>query len=357
MLHLIRRGHLYAGLLLIPWVILFGVTGFLFNHSTFWPEQPVIHVRQSHTRGTSVASLPKAVDIAEEVVSGINAKVGSRYKLVNPGSVNFTRGAFGAVLNGAGGDRYTVQLFPNGTGVIRVAPAGAANAQEAEGERTTQRRRETPVEKVGGSESSRGPDDEKDGKNQTVPAGETGPVSQPQLPERNRRPEAEKGAPFATSQGMLLKTSVHEAMESGLPEVLRRLKLDHTKASNIRASTVKFKMSDDEKTWDVTYDPNSGAVSGIDTSESPGISFRMFLLRLHMTHGYLPGDGSVRWLWVIMADATALIMIFWAVSGLVMWWQIKRTRLPGSICLGISLLVAIYIGLGMHEMIASAIKP
>ncbi|HEY0985196.1 MAG TPA: hypothetical protein VGE80_23885, partial [Schlesneria sp.] len=77
MLHLIRRGHLYAGLLLIPWVILFGVTGFLFNHSTFWPEQLVIHVRQSHTRGTPVASLPKAVDIAEEVVSGINAKVGS----------------------------------------------------------------------------------------------------------------------------------------------------------------------------------------------------------------------------------------------------------------------------------------
>lgn len=356
-LHWTRRGHLYAGLLLIPWVFLYGVTGFLFNHSTFWPDQPVTHIRQSHTQGTAVASLPKAVEIAEEVVAVLNAQGSSQYRVVNPGSVTFTRGAFGAVVSGDGGERYTVQLFPNGSGIVRVAAATAKTGHEADGERGSQKRREAPPQGAGRSELDRGRTQGAGVNDQTIAAAETGRSSRTGTLERSGKLTAIKGPPFAVTQGLMLKFPIHEAIESGLPEVLRRLSLDHAQVSNILASTVKFKMTDAEKTWDVTYDPNSGAVSGIDVSESSGMSFRKFLLRLHTTHGYLPGDRSVRWLWVIMADATALTMMFWAVSGIVMWWQIKRTRLLGSVCLCISLLAAAYIGMGMHGFITSMVSP
>ena len=36
----LRRVHLYFGLLLFPWALLYGVTAFLFNHPTAFSEQP-----------------------------------------------------------------------------------------------------------------------------------------------------------------------------------------------------------------------------------------------------------------------------------------------------------------------------
>jgi hypothetical protein len=36
---LIRRVHMYAGLVFLPWVLLYGVTAFLFNHPTIWSRR------------------------------------------------------------------------------------------------------------------------------------------------------------------------------------------------------------------------------------------------------------------------------------------------------------------------------
>ncbi len=41
--------------------------------------------------------------------------------------------------------------------------------------------------------------------------------------------------------------------------------------------------------------------------------------------------------------------MFWGFSGLLMWWQIKRTRRLGMIVLVLSLVVAIWVGVGMHN--------
>ena len=40
---LARRGHLYAGLFMLPWVLLYGVTGALFNHANLLPSGTVAH--------------------------------------------------------------------------------------------------------------------------------------------------------------------------------------------------------------------------------------------------------------------------------------------------------------------------
>jgi len=42
-MHLVRRTHLYLGLFLFPWAILYGVTGFLFNHPTLFADAPTTH--------------------------------------------------------------------------------------------------------------------------------------------------------------------------------------------------------------------------------------------------------------------------------------------------------------------------
>ena len=51
-MHTIRRLHLYLGLFLLPWSILYGVTGFLFNHPTAFADAPTASFGRSELTGT-----------------------------------------------------------------------------------------------------------------------------------------------------------------------------------------------------------------------------------------------------------------------------------------------------------------
>jgi hypothetical protein len=72
MLMVVRRSHLYFGLLLVPWAILYGVTAYLFNHPT--------HFSSTTQKSISSAAIPKdwptrdwrASSLAEEVISQLN---------------------------------------------------------------------------------------------------------------------------------------------------------------------------------------------------------------------------------------------------------------------------------------------
>lgn len=77
------------------------------------------------------------------------------------------------------------------------------------------------------------------------------------------------------------------------------------------------------------------------------LSLRSQLLRLHTAHGY-PSEIGSRWVWAIAVDAMFASMCFWGISGVVMWWQIKRTRFWGAVCLLASALVASILAFGMH---------
>ncbi len=95
-------------------------------------------------------------------------------------------------------------------------------------------------------------------------------------------------------------------------------------------------------TWLVSYQPMTGAVSGVLLSDhrKPELSLRQFLSRLHLTHGY-PFSVNARWLWAIVVDLMAFTMCFWGLSGLAMWWQIERTRRIGQVIVGLSLTTAL----------------
>ena len=72
-LHWIRRGHLYFGLFLFPWALLYGVTAFLFNHPTAFGDRPIQSFGPDALRGTDLDSVPSPTEQAEAVVARLNA--------------------------------------------------------------------------------------------------------------------------------------------------------------------------------------------------------------------------------------------------------------------------------------------
>src|SRR5262249_44550155 len=117
---------------------------------------------------------------------------------------------------------------------------------------------------------------------------------------------------------------------------------------------LSFRMSDGTKVWTVTYNAMAGTVSGTSADSAPPpeeMSTRRFLTRLHLAHGY-PGTTNTRWFWAVLVDAMSFVLVFWGVSGIFMWWQIKATRKFGFLVLVLSAVAAIALGFGMHEVLS-----
>ena len=117
--HLVRRAHLYSGLFLLPWAVLYGVTGFLFNHPTAFSDAPTASFGAGELAGTPMEGPPKPAAVAEQVVAALNerAKDSAKYSLVEPEKTRYTRDfAFATVK--AGGQEVSL-LFdvsaPGGT--------------------------------------------------------------------------------------------------------------------------------------------------------------------------------------------------------------------------------------------------
>src|ERR1043165_7961536 len=70
----LRRAHLYAGLFLLPWVVLYAVTAFLFNHPTAFSDQPYVSFGRSALAGAPMESPPGAADVAAQVVAALQAR-------------------------------------------------------------------------------------------------------------------------------------------------------------------------------------------------------------------------------------------------------------------------------------------
>ena len=55
-----------------------------------------------------------------------------------------------------------------------------------------------------------------------------------------------------------------------------------------------------------------------------------FLERFHRRRGYQPAF-PLQTAWAVSVDTTIAAMLFWAASGLWLWWELKRTRLLGAL--------------------------
>ena len=303
---LIRRGHLYFGLFLFPWAILYGVTAFLFNHPTAFSDRPVASFGADTLAGTPLETRPTLLDQACEVVNQLNASQtpATPYQLV--GDAKYGREfAFATVK--ADGQTVSVLLdAKNGGGTIRSNPVAEVKQPEP------------------------------------APFAVGGPAKPSKRESRNDR-QATRPA------GLQLIYPLHERFRDSLPTILARTGFPTGEVTVTSVPDVVFPIRAEDRDWVASYNPMTGSLTGTPADSQPAseLGWRRFLLRLHTTHGY-PGEPNSRWFWAVIVDAMAFIMCFWSLSGLLMWWQIKATRRLGAGVLTLSALAATALGFAMH---------
>jgi hypothetical protein len=289
---LVRRAHLYAGLFMTPWVFLYGFTALLFNHPEAFPDARLLHFGPAETAGTPLATSPRPEVLAERVVDALNTPRDESTKGI---SYRLVRPAEA---------RFTRDFF---TSVRADGQEHNVRIDLASGEGTV----------------------------------------------RSQAKAAEKRAPFASKKGIQLSPRPLEPVTKALPAVLDRLGISGGKAVDRSfAPDLSFLMEGEGKTWRVTYNPQSGQLSGRPESERSPLSTRSYLLRLHLAHEY-PSELNARWYWAVAVDAMFVSMVGWGITGLLMWWQMKNVRKVGIVVLAVSAVVATVVAFGMHRLLTA----
>lgn len=69
------------------------------------------------------------------------------------------------------------------------------------------------------------------------------------------------------------------------------------------------------------------------TIERQALNWDQIILRLHFRGGFVQ-PGFWNFLWAVIVDIVCLAILLWIVSGLIMWWKLKKHRLWGAITIG-----------------------
>lgn len=291
---LTRRVHMFAGLLLMPWVLFFGVSGVLFNHPGLGESMRAQRVAPDELRAMGVNAPWKPDVAAREIVRALNARGGRYYELdesFEPHLAGFT------LLSAPAPDgRYALLLdMARGGGVL-----------------VTRTRRQRPDDAVLAE----------------VPL---------DLPE--------------------LTTAALETKLRGLIARHQLPRVEELKAHPKIAPELRLRVRDADGTrWNLRYDTRTGSVSGRRSDAFPALGASQILASMHTTHHFPLRVGPL-WFWALFEDLLGVTMVIWAISGLVMWWQIKRTRLAGVLSIAAALGLAAAVMLGtLSELTFSDVK-
>ena len=151
---------------------------------------------------------------------------------------------------------------------------------------------------------------------------------------------------------LVIAGTLAEHLKSSLPALIQKSGWPRGDFTITSVPDLVFVARVHERLWRVSYNSLTGTVSGqpLETPLEP-LSWRKFLLRLHLAHGYPLSSSDSRWVWAIVVDVMAFVMVYWGASGLLMWWQIKATRRLGLVIVGLSLVAAGVLVIGMHGVI------
>ncbi len=294
-----RRLHLYLGLILFPWVILYGVSGMLFNHPQAFQGNRSVSFRASEVSGKDVlTNLPDADELAHAIVqevSGVFAeKGGPNVTLSHRREPEFSR-YYGYNVAGKTLSQ-TVYVDPEtGNGTIYY--------------------------------------------------------------KTREEPEPQLASPLPEIKKLTLKENPVNRVQKVLPAILKELNLEAGKINvgNLAPNFV-FSVDVDGVPCVMNYHLGTGDLVTQKEADLIEIPFRQLLLRLHTARFYTPQIAG-RWFWAILVDAMFLAMVFWACSGIVMWWQIKRTRVWGSVMMTVSLIAATILVVEMHDVFRTNVIP
>lgn len=299
MMKLIRRIHLYTGLLLLPWVIFFGLSGVLFNHPKLGPMEEIARFDEKTAEEKGFPRL-NAEALAALVIAALNEAEGGRaYRRAKTGDA-MIEGEF--VFQGASVDGpITLSLNPH----------------------------------AGGAVVTRTPD----GRKSPAPSFLTTPLS------------AADGLDKES-----LQVIAKDLLDAGGITTLGPVE-----PSSRGGAELRFQLESETsgQRWNLAWNLARGNLAARELGTGDAPDLYSVLTRFHKTHHY-PTQMGARWLWSALADATGLTMVFWGISGAIMWWQMKPTRLLGVAGLSVAGVIALFVFAGTYSQlhwVPRAVRP
>lgn len=292
----VRRVHLYSGIFMLPFVLLYGITGWLFNHPGYFSGDETTAFVGTEVADGRLTEMTTPGEMASQIVAAINAQSDGEHKveLTTNRRAEYT-GFLWFSAKGKDNASHFIKLDPNtGDGEVRTSLQ----------EKTEQEREE----------------------------------------------ELKKSNPLSSINRVQIDQNGFKDAQATLPDVLAELGFEQTgevKARR-RSPSLSFSATIDGEPAVVSYNLENGAVSAIREDSLPETKTKNFLLRLHKSRTYSP-YFNVRWFWALLVDGMVISMVFWGLSGLIMWWQIKRTRLLGGGFLVASIICTSFLVTGMHH--------
>lgn len=283
----LRRAHLYAGLFLAPWVLMYGVSGFVFNHWEWFADDGAVRWKVDPS---VVAHRLDADEFARRVLAALDdladAEDATATWQMSPDSVPVLQGEI--TVQGAD-DR-------GGTAHLLIDPAGD------------------------------------DGRTFRTP---------PPIAPRTYTLAVDLDEPRRAAREALV------ARATAADPELRGMRFGEA-----QFPALALRLERGGERWNASYDPQSGVLTLSDPAERRLLRPSEFLTRMHVSHGYPSGGGAHELTTVraIFVDAMACALCFWAVSGLSMWWQLKRQRRSGWVVLVATLVVVGIVWRGMYGL-------
>jgi len=277
---------------MFPWVLLYGFTGWFFNHPGILTGDQLTHYHAQEVLDGSLSELPSAESTAVAVINALNERAieqgGPNVELLNTRPPAF-RDVLQFLVSGDGAT-HKLRINPNsGDGQIRTSFA----------------------------------------------------IKPPPSP-------SVKNPLLGVANARVKPNALTETMKN-VPELLDELGFKKGKEVKRQGQArIVFEVAADGVPCVVTYNLANGSIASVVDNARPTIPAMRLMERMHLTRGYTAGR-STRWFWAVVVDAMFVSMIFWGVSGLLMWWQVKRTRRLGFIVLIVSAAVTVGLTLAMHE--------
>lgn len=282
LLLVVRRVHMYAGIVMLPWIFFFGVSGFLFNHPNIGAELRASRVSTEQLRARALVPWHPQ-QAAKSVIGALNEQLSRRYRLAAESAPELS----GFTLLGA--------PAPDGQYTLLL------DMQRLSGVLVTRTRRERA-------------------------AGSSFPKTQLSLP--------------------ALSTLQVERQVEGLIAEHGLSPVEELKAHPNVAPSLRFRARDERDVlWNLSFDTRTQVLSGRRADAFPSLGAAQVLAAMHTTHHFPLRFGPL-FLWALFEDLLGVTMMIWAVTGLVMWWQMKRTRLIGGLVLSLAIGAAAWTMLG-----------
>lgn len=275
-----RRIHLYAGLFMIPYIFIFGLSGLMFNHAAFMSENR--SVETFHLEGDNQLNnlFPNINTFAASIADSIkNHNNINSFKLDN--------------------------IKYSNTMILRYTNKEADHRVKID-----------------------------------IPTNNVEMIVLPDFVENNTVNRGVINAPKKLNTNDILQ-KVEKALEN------RGITSDRYRAQRI--PNLEFDLTTNDNDYRVIYNLQSGDYRLIDLHQRK-FKWNYFFVNLHQVHGYPVAGFSLEWLFVFFADSLAVLMIIWAISGLIMWYKMKRQFVIGLVLIGVSIIIALAIMINQLEL-------